>query len=327
MGPHVVARLAGDGHEVTVFHRGRSKVELPEGVNEVLGDRNRLSDFAGDFRRLRPEVVLDMMLLSEGQARQLMTVMAGVAARLVVISSCDVYLQYDLLRGVEEGPPDDGRIDESSPLRRKLFPYRDIVPDANHELYGYDKIPVERTVMSSESLPATVLRLPMVYGPGDYQHRFYGWVRRMLDGRPAIILEQGQAEWRVTRGYVENCANAICRAVTDERGLGHVYNVGEPGAPAEREWIERIAAHLDWHGRIVSVPAEAMPKAMRSGLIRKHNLVVDTGRIRQDLGFAEPVDRETCLERTIAWERDCPPRSYDDPFDYPAEDRILEAAL
>ena len=327
MGPHVIARLVRDGHDVTVFHRGRSKAELPAGVDEILGDRNRLGDFAGRFRRLRPDVLVDMMLLSETQARQLMAVMTGVAARLVVASSCDVYLKYDLLRGVEKGTQGEGRVGEASPLRRKLYPYRDIVPDASHELYDYDKILVERTVMSSTALPASVLRLPMVYGPGDYQHRFYGWVKRMLDGRPAIVMEHGQAEWRVTRGYVENCADAICRTVTDESAAGRIYNVGGPTAPTEREWIERMAAHLDWPGRIVSVAPGALPEPMRSGLTWQHNLVVDTGRIREELGFAEPVDSETCLARTIAWERDYPPESYEDPFDYSAEDRILETAV
>ncbi|MGD9140210.1 MAG: NAD-dependent dehydratase, partial [bacterium] len=42
MGPRVVARLACEGHEVTVFHRGKTTAELPQGVQEVVGDRNRL---------------------------------------------------------------------------------------------------------------------------------------------------------------------------------------------------------------------------------------------------------------------------------------------
>ncbi|MGD9141870.1 MAG: hypothetical protein PVJ42_10060, partial [bacterium] len=138
--------------DVSIFHREKSTAELPHGAQEILGDRNRLADFEDDFRRLRPNVVVDMMLLSESQASQLVAVMTGVAGRLVVASSCDVYLEYDLLRGVEQAPPGDGRADESSPLRRKLFPYRDSVPDANHELYDYDKILVERSVMSSAPL-------------------------------------------------------------------------------------------------------------------------------------------------------------------------------
>ena len=37
---------------------------------------------------------------------------------------------------------------------------------------AYDKIPVERAVLGNPALPGIVLRLPMVYGPGDRLHRF-----------------------------------------------------------------------------------------------------------------------------------------------------------
>lgn len=80
-------------------------------------------------------------------------------------------------------------------------------------------------------------------------------------------------------------------------------------------------------GKVVSVAAEALPETMRSGLAWQHNLLVDTARIRQELGITEPVDPDTCLARTVVWESDIPPQSYNDPFDYNAEDRILKEAL
>src|ERR1039457_3175056 len=59
-----------------------------------------------------------------------------------------------------------------SELRRSLHPYppeqlkvmRTIFPWVTDD---YDKIPAERIVMNDRELPGTVLRLPMVYGPGD----------------------------------------------------------------------------------------------------------------------------------------------------------------
>jgi nucleoside-diphosphate-sugar epimerase len=33
---------------------------------------------------------------------------------------------------------------------------------------AYDKIEVEKAIMNNPDLPGTVLRLPMIYGPGDY---------------------------------------------------------------------------------------------------------------------------------------------------------------
>ena len=47
---------------------------------------------------------------------------------------------------------------------------------------NYDKILVERAVMGHAQLPATILRLPMVYGPGardGNKRRFWGYLKRM----------------------------------------------------------------------------------------------------------------------------------------------------
>ena len=87
IGPYAVGRLAEAGHEVAVFHRGRTEAELPEGVGRVVGDRRNLGDFVGEFRRLAPEVVLDMIPMNERDARGLVSVFRGVSRRLVAVSS------------------------------------------------------------------------------------------------------------------------------------------------------------------------------------------------------------------------------------------------
>jgi nucleoside-diphosphate-sugar epimerase len=40
IGPHFVEAAVARGHAVTVFNRGRSGAELPDGVERVVGDRN-----------------------------------------------------------------------------------------------------------------------------------------------------------------------------------------------------------------------------------------------------------------------------------------------
>jgi hypothetical protein len=54
----VVGWLAEDGHEIVVFHWGRTERDLPPGVKYILGDRRNLEYFADELRRLAPEVVL-----------------------------------------------------------------------------------------------------------------------------------------------------------------------------------------------------------------------------------------------------------------------------
>ena len=53
---------------------------------------------------------------------------------------------------------------------------------------GYDKIAVEEAVLACPTVSGTVLRLPMVYGPGDPLHRFFPLLKRIADKRQAILL-------------------------------------------------------------------------------------------------------------------------------------------
>ena len=71
--------------------------------------------------------------------------------------------------------------------------------------------------------------------------RLHEYVRAMDEGRDAIEIDRRLATWRWVRGYVEDVAHAICLAVTDERAAGRTYNVCEPVAFSEQEWVRRIA--------------------------------------------------------------------------------------
>ena len=123
----------------------------------------------------------------------------------------------------------------------------------------YEKILVERTVMGDPDLPGTVLRLPAVYGPGDGQHRLFGYLKRMDDRRPALLMEEGQLQWRWSRGYVENVAAAIVRAVVDERATGRIYNVAEPEALPEAEWVRTIGEAAGWRAAGLPAVHQALP--------------------------------------------------------------------
>jgi len=322
MGQPLSGFLISQGHDVTVFHRGQTPLSPHIDAAEILGDRNYLERESDQLRALRPEVVIDMMLLTEAQARQVTDVFTGFAGRLVVASSCDVYYQYDLLRGVETGKAANQPLHENSPLREKLYPYRSMASGEDDPMYHYDKIPAEKVVMNNEPLPATVLRLPMVHGPGDYRHRFYEYIKRMADSRPAIILDKDQADWKVTRGYGVNCAAAIALAATDERAAGKIYNVGEPEAFSERDWIGMLASRVGWSGRLVTRRQDELPDHLKNDLAWQHHLEIDSSRIRTELGYTEEIPRDQALEETIDWELRNPPE-IDLAVAYAAEDDIL----
>lgn len=322
-GPYTVRRLVEIGHEVYVFHRGKSNAPLPSSVRRIIGDYARLPDYAEEFRRIAPDVVVDMICYTEAAAQTTLQTLRGLTQRVVTISSEDVYRAYGRLHRTEPGPPDPIPLTEESPLRERLSIHGE----------AYDKIAVERVMGSAPELPCTILRFPAVYGPRDTLHRFYPYLKRMDDGRPVILLEAEWADWRWSRGYVENVAQATLLAVTEKRAAGRIYNVAEPDAPTEAEWIERIAAITGWKGEIVRVsretlatPDEALPLQLKKTNDLSQHWVVDTSRIREELGYSEETPRDEALRRTIAWERANPPeQSEPEWFDYAAEDAILAA--
>ena len=313
IGRHVVAALKREGCVVAVFHRGSTPA--PDEVEKILGDRSRLTASAQELKRFAPDVVIDMVLSSGPQAEELMNIFRGATRRVVMLSSIDVYRAVGVSHGTESGPLQKVPLTEDSDLRRKLHPY----PPANMELLrkvfpwvtdDYDKIPAERSVMGDSEISGTVLRLPMVYGPGDRLHRFYPIVKRIADGRRHIIFPETLAAWRSPRGYVENVAAAIALAAIHESARGRIYNVCDNPTFSELEWARNIAEELQWHGEFMVLPVERTPPhLLRPGNAAQH-WTASSARIRRELGYREPVSLHKAMRKTIAWERENPPQTF-----------------
>jgi nucleoside-diphosphate-sugar epimerase len=187
----------------------------------------------------------------------------------------------------------------------------------------YDKVPAERTVLNDPRLPGTVLRLPMIYGPGDYVHRFHPVLKRIDDGRRQILFADDVAAIRTPRGYVEDMAAAILLAATSQRCAGGVYNVCEKETFSELEWARKIAAAAGWDGEFVVLPHDRTPPHLLWPGNTAQHLVVSSERIRSELGYSEIVPREVAIRRTIEWERANYPKQPLHQFNYPAEDEAL----
>jgi nucleoside-diphosphate-sugar epimerase len=329
MGPSTAAQLQQAGHGVTVFHRG--KTNLRHGAKQIIGDRQRLGEYREAFAREKFDVVIDFILSSERQARLLMETFRGITRRIVALSSMDVYRAWGVFYGLEPGELEPMPVDENSAVRTKpaypppvLQKVRGIYPWVDDE---YDKVPVERLTLSDRELAGTVVRLPMVYGPGDPLHRFHPFLKRMDDRRPYILFADDAAAMRTPRGYVENVAAGIALAATSEQAAGQIYNLGEAECFNELEWARKIAAATGWQGEFVVLPHDKTPPHLLwPGNTAQHQVVLSE-KIRRELGFSEPVARDEAIRRTIEWERAHPPEGIGIPFDYQAEDAAVKEAV
>lgn len=275
IGPYVVRRLVAEGHAVTVYHRGETEAELPAQVRHIHDPAAAMPvlSFPADVLEMPVDVVVHMTPMSERDARAAVDAFRGRAARLVAVSSGDVYRAYGRFTGLEPGPIEEGPLTESSPLRAVFYPYRAQAKSPDDWVYSYEKILVEQAVLGEPELPGVVLRLPKVYGPGD---------NAVLATMYAFRDHPG---WRWTHGYVENVAEGIVLAACHPAAAG-VYNVGEKYTPTIAERLAQLPSS-----------SNVAPSAMPANF--DQDIVYDTGRIRRELGYAEPVGYDESLRRTL----------------------------
>jgi nucleoside-diphosphate-sugar epimerase len=319
----IVQQLHGRGHELLLFHRRRSSL-----FPEIAADRACLPEFRHDFERFKPDIVVDTILSSAAQAQVMIAAFKGIVRRVVVLSSMDAYRACGVLNRTEPGPPDPVPLMEDSPLRtqpaypldklqglKTLFQWVDD---------GYDKVAVERVVMNAPEISATILRLPMVYGPNDPLHRLLAILKRIDDRRPAIILDEKAARWRGSRGYVTNVASAAVATIESPEAVGRIYNVAEPVALSEEDWTRKVCDVAGSSVRIVKLPSSRIPPHLRFSGNTEQDWAADTSRIRSELGYHELIPLDAAIRLTLEWERANPPAQIDlRQFDYAVEDAVL----
>ena len=276
IGPRVAARLATQGHLVTVAHRGVHNATLHPDVavvrNPDLGlPIRRIPD---ELRRLEPEVVIHMIAMGEEDSESAVQAFSGVSRRLIALSSGDVYKAYGIFMGIDSGPIVATPLAEGATIRSIQYPYRRAETPPESLAFWYDKVLAEQALRSDLRLPATILRLPKVYGPEDN-----GDLRTVYAFRHAPT-------WRWTHGHVENVAKAIVLTVTDDRATGQTYNVGEEHVPTMAE-------------RLLTLP-DRPDVGLETGPYRfEQNMNYDTSKIRGHLGYVEDID-ETSAMRSVA---------------------------
>jgi nucleoside-diphosphate-sugar epimerase len=282
VGPRLVRRLARDGHEVAVFYRGEHEASLPANVVRFKNPNARIpvTNIPEELKAYSPDVLLHMNAMGERDAEAARDAFVGIARRLVVLSSGDVYRAYGIFKGTEEGNLEPMPLSESAPLRSRLYPYRtsDTPPDALE--YYYDKILVERTIAADARLPATVLRLPKVYGAGDNADlaTVYGF--------------RAHPHWRWTHGFVDNVAQAIALTIENEVASGRIYNVGEKTTPTIAERLRYLPEKPD--APLFDQPANF-----------SQDIVYDTNALRRELSYREGIAerdamRDLCRKSVLA---------------------------
>jgi nucleoside-diphosphate-sugar epimerase len=311
IGRAIVEDLAAAGHDLLVVHRGHLEPDGMLPVTHLHCDRSDLTAHRNSLARFRPEAAIDCRALTRADAEIAIAALpAGI--RLVVISSMDVYRAFGaVLDGRETDPVP---LDEEAPVRLERYPYRDKSPDR----HDYDKLDVEDVYLAGG---ATSLRLPMVYGPRDYQLREEYILRRVRAGRERIPF--GAGAWLACRGYVGDIARGARLALESNSTMGIALNLCEDRTFSMAMWSRMILEAAGSDAELVRVADELLPEDLKATGTMSQHVAASARRARAMLGWTTSDPGET-LRATVRWHLDHPP-SDPDP-DFSADERALETA-
>lgn len=317
-GPGVVAGLHKRGYEVTILHSGQHEVDFGRPVEHIHGDVH----FEETFAPLLADRWFDLVIASYGRHRITAEQLVGKTSRVVAVTGFTGYpsattisawgpLGQPLLLG-DEGPwAADGDPDKFSRA----------VHRGEEAMLGHTR---------AGDYQATIIRPPIVYGQRALSPQDWSIVRRIRDGRRVMFLPDGglKVDGRLS---ARNLVRAILGAVDNpEITAGKRYNVRDAELYTMRQRIELIASLLGAELRLVDVPYElGFPAHPLWCHARRHHIADDT-RFRTEVPCRDPeVPAFEAIAESVEWlvsgQADIAEIELQlgDPFDYEAEDRLL----
>ncbi len=295
-GYHIVKRLLAEGHDVSLFNRGRTPDDLGDQVRRIKGDRNDRLDFRQRFKKEKFDVVVDMIAFVAEDSRSAVETFSGKVGHFFHISTGSVYVvTKDFPCPLLEEDFD-----------REIFPR----PTKNEDwwLYGFNKRKCEevlRGAYEKHRFPATILRLPVVMGERDYTLRAYSYFLRLEDGKPVVLPDGGLNAF--THIYQDDIVRTVAGNLLNSKAHGQAYNLAQQEILTLRSFVQAAARILGRNPDLVDVPSWVLDGSglgtLFSPFSTRRPFILSTEKARRDLDFSS-TPFETWLGKTIRWSKE-----------------------
>lgn len=319
-GPGVVNGLLERGHSVAVLHGGMHEVDLPAEVEHIHTDPH----FPETLQAVASKRTFDLIVAQYGRLSVIVDVFGGRTHRIIAIGAATGSLAGS--RDMRWGPL--GRpyhLDESTELLETQ-------PEENK--FGYRIAEAERSLFrlhDSGRTECAYLAYPVLYGPRVPVPHDWAIVRRVLDGRRALVVADGGLKLE-SRLYVDNAVSALLRALdTWEHASGQKFVVVDGAIHSMNQRIQHIGRLMSTDLELIDVPFSDAAACHPYWRFERDSRIRDGRRIRDLIGHTDAVDTSEGLRRTVEWLLENRPIAggpeeslLSDPFDYATEDRVIE---
>jgi len=283
---HLVRELLSQGHEVTVFNRGKRGDRLPAGVQTIVGDRKDHAGLAERLKGHRFDGVFDITY-APTLAEDVTALLAGLpgAPHVVFISTGRVY-------------------DHSLPI-----PYSEDTPrNLYWGEYARHKITSEDLLFDRQRKgggPITIVRPTHVMGPLNTRNNETFFMDRIARDRPVLV--PGHGGWLRQFGHAEDLATAMAAMLGDPRSHGQAYNVMGEDTVTQVGFVELIAEAMRKPVTFRHFDPGLLKSFGKPGPVFGQNLVYEchavhtTSKLRQELGIRPRYTLASALAHTWEW--------------------------
>jgi nucleoside-diphosphate-sugar epimerase len=289
----VTAQLLADGHDVTLFNRGKRATPTSSDVRQIIGDRNERLAFREQLQKEPFDVVIDMICFTPEDARSSVETFIGRVQQLIVCSSSLAYQRPYRAVPIRE---DVERLCEDPST---TFPR------------AFDKSEMERCLQQfmKAGAPITIIRPSFTLGAGTSAfgvlRQNYGVVERIRKGKPLVMFGDGNNPWSFT--FTPDLALAFAGAVGNPATYGQHYHATSEECTVWKDAYLTLGKILGKDVEMFYMSSQALVHAapqMCAHLFyeKSHVGLFDNSKIRRDIpGFQPRIKLEQGLRDLLAW--------------------------
>jgi len=268
VGKPLVAQLLSEGHELTLFTRGKNPV--PAGVEHLCGDRSTPEGLAA-LQGRSFDVIVDSSGRSLDDSRAVLERTGAPSHRFLYVSSAGVYADSELWPLTEDSPTD---------------------PQSRHS----GKLDTEAW-LSAEKIPFTSFRPTYIVGAGNYNPVESWFFDRIVHGRPVPLPGDGTTITQL--GHVNDLATAMALSLGVDAAANRIYNCSSVQGITFRGLVAAAARACGKDPESVEIrsfdPSGLDKKARKAFPLRMAHFLTDVTRVQRELAWTPAYSVEAAM--------------------------------
>ena len=289
----ITRALIARGMDVTLYNRGQTEADIPDGYDTITGNRKDYAMFEAQMAEARNfDAVIDMIGFVPVDVESSIRAFRGNIGQFIFCSTVDVYTKpaqhYPIREDAERQP-------------MPSFPY------------AYNKAKCERLLEVAHErgdFPVTIIRPAHTYGEGRGLIHSFGlggayYFHRIRNGKPIITHGDGSSLWAAC--HRDDVGRAFAEAVGNEKTFGKGYHTASEEPMTWNQYHQTVAQAMNApEPDLVHIPTDLLFEIASKATEWcrenfQYNNIFDNTAAKADLNFRYTIPFVEGVRRIVGW--------------------------